>query len=75
MDKSRGFFAGPDSSSLTEAKWRSSEDWNEATRLLTGEFEITPRQRWTEDGKLFVRQEDPLPLNVLGIILDIQTGD
>lgn len=68
VENSRGFFAGPDSSHLVEAKWRELEGFGEPTALLTGDKRITLTPQWNTHGRVFLRQRDPLPLTVLATI-------
>lgn len=71
---SRGLFVGPSETKMTEYKQRSTEAWNEAIRLYTGDIEITVTPDWTKGGTMVVRQDDPLPMTILGIMPDILVG-
>ncbi len=81
LDKSRGLFAGRsqsdfegDGNNLIELKQREYEDWAGATGLMTGLAYISIPTSWDQDGRVFVRQSDPLPLTILSIIPRVQTG-
>jgi hypothetical protein len=74
-----GFFIGPrdgdrSSSHLVEYKQRSTEAWNEAIKLYTGDIQITPTWDWTDGGNMFVKQFDPLPMSILALMPDVTIG-
>jgi hypothetical protein len=73
--KSRGLFTGPDSDNLIEMKQREFELMGAPTALLTGDKEIRLKPSWNTNGRIFLRQKDPLPLHVLAIMPDISLGD
>lgn len=74
LEKTREIFVGPDSSSLTEMKIRSFEDYNEATELFTGDKEIVLAPKWARTGRVFVRITNPLPATILAIIPEVTIG-
>lgn len=71
---SSGIFAGPSFDELTEAKQRTDEPYGTAPALKSGTVEIVIESAWTDDGSVFIRQSDPLPLTVLALTLDIAVG-
>lgn len=79
VESTRGIFIGPydgdrDSTSLVEYKQRSTEAWNEAIGLYTGDIAITPPWDWNTNGRMFVKQFDPLPMTILAIMPDVTVG-
>lgn len=79
LHRSRGVFAarsraGWEKDDLTELKQRDDEDWAEATNLLTGYARLTIPTGWDRDGRVFIRQADPLPLTILAIIPEVHIG-
>lgn len=79
VEATRGIFIGPrdgDRSSrhLVEYKQRSTEAWNEAIGLYTGDIAITPQWDWTAGGDMFVKQFDPLPMTILALMPDVTIG-
>lgn len=72
--ESRGIFAGTDPDHLTEFKQRSTENYTQPIDLLTGRAEISIPGRWDNFGRIFIRQSDPLPLTILGVMLNVQAG-
>jgi hypothetical protein len=77
VEKSRGVFVGteaPDtdyvggSSGLREAKIRSDESYDEPISLQTGTIEVNVPGRWNSNGRVFIRQVDPIPLSVLAAV-------
>lgn len=79
VEKTRGIFVGPydgsrDSVHLVEYKQRSTEAWNEAIRLYTGDVPITTPWDWNTNGRTVVRQFDPLPMSILALMPDVKIG-
>ncbi|MNP41613.1 hypothetical protein D3C76_1353250 [compost metagenome] len=72
--ESRGIFAGPDADHLDEFKQRADEDYGEPIELLTGRAEMEIQCQWDSFGRLFIRQSDPLPLTILGVMPNVQSG-
>ncbi|HDS0925540.1 TPA: hypothetical protein QDZ23_000141 [Pseudomonas putida] len=72
--ESRGIFAGPDADNLDEFKQRAGENYGEPIDLLTGRAEMDIPCEWSSNGRLFIRQSDPLPLTILGVMPNVQSG-
>lgn len=76
VQKSVGFWAGPDVDNLYEAKWRSEyESYDQPVGLYTGDVEplgLTPD--WGRGTIIVVRQPAPLPLAINAIIAEVQLG-
>lgn len=72
---SRGLLIGPNFDSLVEMKQREYEDWGEPTNMLTGKKKITLDPEWDDNGRVAIRQKDPLPMTILGITADTDAGD
>jgi hypothetical protein len=77
VENTRGLFAGHavDDMALVENRQRAGEDWNEATRLFSGDIEIAPPAQWSTTGELIIEQRDPLPANINGILLTWEFGE
>jgi hypothetical protein len=76
VENSRGGFVGyqaPTDDSedalenLNELKIRGEEDNYGLPELLTDDLEIVIQPNWNSNGRVFIRQVDPLPLTVLAI--------
>lgn len=76
VDKSRGLWIGPKPptddtvdplENMTELKIRSSENYNDPVSLATDTVEINLKPEWNSNGRVFIRQVDPLPLTVLSV--------
>lgn len=52
---------------LTEIKARVDEDYSAPIVLTTGSMEVNVQGEWSSNGRVFVRQVDPVPLTVLAI--------
>jgi len=79
VQDTRGIFIGPrdgdrNSSHLVEYKQRSTEAWNEAIRMFTGDILITPPWDWNTEGCMWIKQFDPLPMTILAIMPDVTVG-
>jgi len=78
LEKSRGIWVGAKPPSddatdalenLTEAKIRNLEGYNEPNDLFTGKLSVAIRPEWNSNGRVFIRQVDPLPVSVLAVSL------
>lgn len=79
VETTRGIWLGAvddtrDSGKLVEYKQRSTEAWNVAIGLLTGDLKITALPNWSTGGNVVVKQFDPLPMTILAILPDIALG-
>lgn len=72
VDKSsRSFYAGPDTSNLTRFEISPLDP---AGDEHTGLVEMAISATWEQQGRVFVRQTDPLPLTILGILPNAIVG-
>lgn len=75
VEETRGIFVGPGwgpsdddpLENLQEPKVRDEEDEYGPIDLVTGDLEVTIESSWDSNGRLLVRQVDPLPLTVSAI--------
>ena len=72
--ESSGIFAGPSADKLVEAKQRTTEPYGSPPNLKTEDIKIMLTPTWQDNGQLFVRQTDPLPLTVVGLTLEVSIG-
>jgi hypothetical protein len=68
---SRVFWAGSDTAHLTQYKLPPYEP---AADQFTGSVEINMSSRFNEHGRVFIRQIDPLPLTILGVLPNVEMG-
>lgn len=73
-EQTRGISAGTDVDHLYDLKQRADENYNDSVRLLTGLAEIQVAGKWEQPGRVFIRQSDPLPASILGVLFDVQAG-
>lgn len=67
--------AGPSFSKLTEYPARDHTDpYGSPPALKTAELRMAISPSWNSDGALCVRQDQPLPLTVLNLALDVAAG-
>jgi len=70
----RGLSAGPTSDRLVDIKERTTEQPGYPTRLTTGDERVLVDPSWNAQGRVFVRQANPLPATVVAIIPRIEAG-
>ncbi len=77
VEASRGIWVGPKPPSdddtdplenLMEVKIRNDETYDDPVALATEVVEVLISPEWNSNGRVFVRQTDPLPLSVLSIV-------
>lgn len=74
VKSSRGLFAGSDADHLSEMKPTDGSDQEAPPALVTGTVEVLFNSNWDSDGRVFIRQSDPLPLTVLSVAYFGQVG-
>jgi hypothetical protein len=42
---------------------------------LTGTKKLILKPAWKSSGKILLRQKDPMPMNILAIVPDLEIGD
>ncbi len=70
----RGLSAGPTSDRLVDIKERTTEQPGYPTMLTTGDERVLVDPSWNTQGRVFVRQANPLPATVVAIIPKIEAG-
>lgn len=68
---SRTFLAGPDSAHL---KPYAPPAWDGTGDQFTGQVEMNISKAFNKYGRVFIRQAQPLPLTVLGVIPGVELG-
>ena len=79
VEKTRGIFlsakdVGRDSDRIVEYKQRSTEAWNEAIGLYTGDIDMIAPPDWNRSGGVYVKQFDPLPVSILAVMPELVLG-
>ena len=74
VKESRGGFIGPDAGKLNEFPSRVVGDSYDPLDLRTVEHRVSIEEDWSSNGKLFIRQTDPLPITILAVIPDVDVG-
>lgn len=80
LEKSRGGYFGPRNPDenlrnteedplygMIEIKPRNNEDYDDPAGLKSGPFEIAILPEWNSNGRVFIRQVDPLPMSILAV--------
>ena len=72
--QSSGIFVGPDANNLTEAKQRTTEPYGSPPALKSDEILVMLTPTWAASGQVYIRQNDPLPLTLVGLTLEVALG-
>lgn len=73
VDRTSIFKVGPDENNLREIKIRTTDPYGSPPSLRTDEIEITLDPKWAR-GKVLIRQENPLPITLLSLSLEVEIG-
>ncbi len=71
----RGIKVGLNQGATTEVKQRQAETLGSPMQPFTGDFAVVIPTEWNRDGRLFVRQEYPLPCTITDLIPEVNPGD
>jgi len=71
---SSGIKVGPDFNSLVQAKVRTNELYGTPPALITDEIEVVLDNQWSTSGIVVIRQDDPLPLTLISLTLEMAIG-
>ena len=74
VEESTGIWCGPDADHLTEYKQRSDENYDENQRLAAGLIDLRIQATWNKNGRIFVRQNNPLPITILAALPEVNLG-
>lgn len=70
----RGVWAGPDADNLFEHDTRTFSDQYGSPAERSAVTELWISGEWNRNGRVFIRQSDPLPITILGILPDFEGG-
>ncbi|MGF6738503.1 hypothetical protein [Paraburkholderia atlantica] len=74
VHNSSGIFAGPTLDELVQYKQRTTEPYGTPPALMTGVLELDLSPGWDDDGSVYIRQSDPLPLIVASMVIEASIG-
>lgn len=74
VHNSSGIFAGPTVDDLIQYKQRTTEPYGSPPAMITGVVELDMTPDWSDDGTVFIRQSDPLPLIVASMVIEASVG-
>jgi len=74
VQETRGLFAGPDSANLYEFPARSPDDGYDTAALRTDIVEVAIDGAYRKSSRVFIRQTDPLPVTICGMIAHVDFG-
>lgn len=75
FERSRLPFIGPRSDNMEEMKQRENEAMGDPTELLTGDKAIDLPTDWHSEGRIFMRQMNPVPMTILAVIPEVELED
>jgi hypothetical protein len=75
LHKTRGLLIGPDEENLVELRQREDETYGSPIDLFTGDRQVYLHPSWGSNGRIFIRQKNPLPLTVLAVIPELEVSD
>ena len=73
VDQTSGIKVGPDVDHLDEPK-ELIQNFDVAPALTSGIIDISIQATWTKDGRVFIRQDKPLPCNILSITPEVEVA-
>lgn len=71
---SRGGYLGPDEDTLFPLHNEGRETWDDPLELYSGDQPETLGGGYSDGGRIFFRQTDPLPVTILAIVPSLQVG-
>lgn len=74
VHESSGIWIGPCEDTMREHKQRTNEPYGSPPELKSEEVEILSSNCWNDSGQMFIRQQDPLPLTVIGLTMEVALG-
>lgn len=74
LHNSSGIFAGPSLDELVQYKQRTTEPYGTPPALITGVVELDMSPGWDDDGSVYIRQSDPLPVIVASMTIEASIG-
>lgn len=72
--ESSSFQVGPDENSLIEIPPRTSETYGAPPAVISELVEVPIQGTWTQDGRVFARQSQPLPMTICSIVIEGAIG-
>lgn len=69
--QSSGIWVGPTFEKLTEFKQRTDEPFGTPPTPVTGQVSVLTTPSWRDQGQVWVRQTDPLPLTITGLCSEV----
>lgn len=77
VEETRGIFAGQKAPTgddylqgLDEVKPRFDESYEKPNSLITGKMDVIIQSQWNSNGRVLIRQVDPLPMGILSVSPD-----
>ncbi|HID9280213.1 TPA: hypothetical protein ACXIZC_002789 [Serratia marcescens] len=74
VNESRGVFAATPGCEFYEYAQRDDEFYDEPVEPKTGTIELQLDANWGKNGRLIVKQDDPLPMTILAVIPRVTVG-
>lgn len=75
VERSRGMIVGQGGGNFVPVKDAQFTGLDSTNGLLTGQFSVTPKSKYSVHGRIVLRQKNPLPMTVLWIAPDVEGED
>lgn len=72
--RTSGVYVGPDADNLVELKQRTNEPAGSPPDMVSEEVEIVIPAKWGQNGTVFFRHSDPLPMTLVSISMEVCMG-
>ena len=66
-----GIKAGPDEDQLSACDMTAPDHYGDPHTPVSGEITIDTETTWTHDASVFIRQDQPMPVTVLSLVLEV----
>lgn len=71
---SSSIYAGPAFDKLTQYRQRTTEPYGSPPNLVSGLITLAISPSWSDDASVCLQQEDPLPVSILSMIVEVELG-
>lgn len=72
--RTSGVYVGPDADNLVELKQRTNEPAGTPPELVSEEVEVVIPAKWSQNGVIFFRHSDPLPMTLVSLSMEVCMG-
>ena len=66
-----GIKAGPNADQLSDCDMTAPDHYGDPHKPVSGEITIDTEDTWTREASVFIRQDQPMPMTVLSLIVEV----